>query len=120
MHVCIFNQQEVLMKKGILLFVVLFAVIELMAQVKSQITIKNSEVTNGVVIVTAVEGRSPLELRCNKDASGCKTLATGDYWMVRLPKNWGMYDCTNVDIYPQTADPGAGEKIGQYCLIEQK
>jgi hypothetical protein len=107
------------MKRGLLLFILL-AVIQLMAQVKSQITIKTSAVSNGVVIITALEGKSPLELQCNKDAAGCKTLAVGDYWMVRLPKNWGMYDCANVDIYSQTADPDSSEKIGAYCLVPQK
>ena len=39
--------------------------------------------------------------------------------MVRLPKNWGMYDCVNVDLYPSSADPATSQKIGEYCLIEK-
>jgi hypothetical protein len=38
--------------------------------------------------------------------------------MVRLPKNRGMYDCQNVDLYPRTADPENEEKLGEYCLNE--
>jgi hypothetical protein len=36
--------------------------------------------------------------------------------MVTLPKNWGMYDCQNVDLYPTSADPATDQKIGEYCL----
>jgi hypothetical protein len=39
--------------------------------------------------------------------------------MVRLSKNWGMYDCANVDLYPTTADPATSEKLGEYCLIRK-
>jgi hypothetical protein len=51
--------------------------------------------------------------------SDCKVLAAGTYLMVRLPKNWGMYDCANVDLYPTTADPATSEKLGEYCLIRK-
>ena len=49
----------------------------------------------------------------------CKVLEPGTYVMVRLPKNWGMYDCANVDLYASAADPASGEKLGEYCLIEK-
>ena len=50
----------------------------------------------------------------------CKLLEAGTYVMVRLPKNWGVYDCANVDIYTTPADPAAtGEKLGEYCLVEK-
>jgi len=39
--------------------------------------------------------------------------------MVRLPKNRGSYVCTNVDLYPEGADPATSEKIGEYCLIQK-
>jgi hypothetical protein len=40
--------------------------------------------------------------------------------MVRLPKNWGMYDCANVDLYRKSGDLEAGDKLGEYCLIEAR
>ena len=40
--------------------------------------------------------------------------------MVRLPKNRGLYDCQNVDIYPTSANPDVDQKIGEYCLTEEK
>ena len=109
------------MKKAIILLVVMMAV-QLAAQDKSTITVKKSEISNGVVIVTvAQEGaeKSSFELNCNKGASACKTPEAGTYVMVRLPKNWGMYDCANVDLYPSGADPATAEKVGEYCLIEK-
>jgi hypothetical protein len=87
---------------------------------KSQITVKNSEVSSGVVIVSAVEGKTPLELQCNKGAAFCSVLEAGDYLMVRLPKNHGLYDCQDADIYPKSADPETANKIGEYCLTERK
>ena len=102
------------------ILIALFTAAQALAQVKSQITVKNSAVNNGVVIVTAQTGRASLELQCNKDITGCRVLASGDYVMVRLPRNHGVYDCAKVDIYPKSADPDATDKLGEYCLIEQK
>jgi len=87
---------------------------------KSQITVKNSEVSSGVVIVSALEGKTPLELQCNKGAAFCSVLEPGDYLMVRLPRNHGLYDCQDADIYPKSADPERANKIGEYCLTERK
>jgi hypothetical protein len=42
--------------------------------------------------------------------------------MVRLPKNYGLYDCTNctnLDLYSPLADPETSQKIGGYCLVEK-
>jgi hypothetical protein len=103
-----------------IILVVLFAGIQTLAQDKSQITVKTSAVNNGVVIVTAQTGKTSIELQCNKDISGCRVLEPGDYVMVRLPKNHGVYDCTNVDIYPKSADPEVAEKLGEYCVTEQR
>jgi hypothetical protein len=103
----------------------LLAAMQVMAQDKSTITVKSSELNNGVVIVTAhqaaaaQQGAESFSLHCNKGMAGCKTLEPGTYVMVRLPKNWGMYDCTNVDVYASTADPASSEKLGEYCLIEK-
>lgn len=98
---------------------------QMMGQEKSTITIKGSEVNNGVVIVTGRQVATPQQaaasfaLHCNKGMAGCQVVEAGTYLMVRLPKNWGMYDCANVDLYPTTADPESSQKIGEYCLIEK-
>jgi hypothetical protein len=73
-----------------------------------------------VVIVTALTGKTSFELQCNKDISGCSVLEPGDYVMVRLPKNRGVYDCASIDIYPKSADPEVTEKLGEYCVTEQR
>lgn len=39
--------------------------------------------------------------------------------MVQLPKNRGMYDCQNVEMYRGDPEkPEAAEKVGAYCLVE--
>ena len=98
---------------------------QMMGQEKSTITVKSSEVNNGVVIVTghqvatSQQAAASFALHCNKGMAGCQVVEAGTYLMVRLPKNWGMYDCANVDLYPTTADPESSQKIGEYCLIEK-
>ena len=108
-----------------LILLMLASGIPLMAQDQSTITVKNSEVNNGVVIVTAVQAptegqpKASLQLNCNKGASACKAPEPGTYLMVRLPKNWGMYDCQNVDLYAASADLATAQKVGEYCLNEK-
>lgn len=106
------------MKRSLILLVLLAAAV-LLAQEKSQITVKESTVSTGVVIVTANAAGKPVELQCNQSMSACTVLKPGEYWMVRLPKNHGMYDCANVDLFPKSADPETSEKIGEYCLIQK-
>ena len=109
------------MKKAIILLVLAFCV-QVAAQDQSTVTVKSSETNNGVVIIAAVQAATEgqpklsLELHCNKGASACKAPEPGTYLMVRLPKNWGMYDCANVDLYPASANPASDQKIGEYCL----
>jgi len=97
----------------------------MVAQDKATVTVKGSEVSNGVVIVSVVQpaatdqGKASFELHCNKGATACQAPQAGSYLMVRLPKNWGMYDCANVDLYPTSADPDKDQKIGEFCLIEK-
>jgi hypothetical protein len=110
--------------KRIIILLAFMVSIQLVAQDKSTITVKKSELNNGVVIVTIVQqateqAKASAELNCNKGQTACKSPAPGSYVMVRLPKNWGMYDCANVDLYPASADPETSEKIGEYCLIEK-
>jgi hypothetical protein len=118
------DEEATIMKKAIFLLVLMVAA-QLAAQEKSNITVKGSEVSGGVIIVTATQaltpeqGKASFALHCNKGASSCKAPEPGSYIMVRLPKNWGMYDCANVDLYPSSADPATDQKIGEYCLIEK-
>jgi hypothetical protein len=109
------------MKRAIILLV-LAACTQLVAQDKSTITVKRSEVSKETVVVTAMQQgdqAKAIELNCNRDAGSCKAPEPGTYIMVRLPKNWGMYDCSNVDLYATTADPGKDQKLGEYCLVEK-
>src|SRR5581483_8809333 len=112
------------MKRAIILLVLALAV-NVIAQDKSTITVKSSEISNGVILITATQvatddqPKMSLELNCNKGASACTAPAPGTYLMVRLPKNWGMYDCSNVDLYPTSADPATAQKIGEYCLTQK-
>ncbi len=112
------------MRKAIILFGLL-AAMQVMAQDKSIVTVKSGEVTNGVVILTVHQTATPQQaadtfaLHCNKGMTACNVVEPGTYVMVRLPKNWGMYDCANVDLYASAADPASGEKLGEYCLIEK-
>ena len=76
-----------------------------------------------MVIINALgsgdEAKVSMELHCNKGASACKAVEAGSYLMVKLPKNWGMYDCANVDLYTATANPDTDQKIGEYCLQQK-
>jgi hypothetical protein len=115
------------MRKAAILFgvllIVLFVPLALSAQeqLESQkITVKGKEVNNGVVILAVQEGKNSFDLRCNKDVSGCTILEPGEYTMVRLPKNRGLYDCANAEVYRKSANSEVGDKLGQYCLVETK
>jgi hypothetical protein len=39
--------------------------------------------------------------------------------MVTLPKNHGVYECQNVDLFPGASDPDDAKKVGEYCLLEK-
>ncbi len=117
------------MKKAAILsasmvLVVLFLQLALSAQDPGQtlnITVKSKQVNNGVVILAVQEGKNAFELQCNKGVSGCTILEPGDYTMVRLPKNRGLYDCANAEVYQQkAANADHGEILGQYCLVDTK
>lgn len=82
------------------------------------ITVKSVDTNNGVVIVKATTGIGAIELQCNKDYPSCSALKTGKYSMVRLPKDWGRYECANVEVYALAGDAEThGEVLGAYCLI---
>jgi hypothetical protein len=106
------------MKKIMLLVIIVTAVLVL-AQEKMSLVVKDSSIYTGVVIVTAEVAGKSVELQCNQNASACTTLKAGKYTMVVLPKNWGMYDCKNVEVYTETANPDSDQKLGAYCLIQK-
>jgi len=118
--------REAVMKRTISLLTVLTAVFIILvcaralAQDKTPVKVKNSEVVTGVVIVHVQKGAESLELQCNQGAGSCKTLASGNYLMVQLPPNYGMYDCKNVEVYTGDPDkPDEAKLVGAYCLIEK-
>ena len=99
------------------------------AQEKIPITVKSSEVNNGVVILEVMKGGKSVELQCNQGAPNCNALKAGKYQLVELGPNSGLYECKDVQIFADsptaaTADanqkPGeAMQKIGEYCLTEK-
>ncbi len=114
------------MKRTVSLFAVLTAAFVILAaeqafaQDKTPVKVKSSEVVTGVVIVHVQKGAKSLDLQCNEGMSSCKALPSGDYLMVELPENHGMYDCKNVEIYRGEQDkPDDAEMVGAYCLVEK-
>jgi hypothetical protein len=117
-----FAQREACMKKTLflLVFLSLISLILAFAQEKSQIKVRGSEVVSGVVIVDISKDGKPYELQCNENASSCKTVKNGTYWMVELPEHFGMYDCKNVEVYRiENGEPSPSGRIGEYCLIQK-
>lgn len=107
------------MKQSIVLFLILCAA-PLFAQDKSLITVKDTTVNNKVVQVNITDSGKAFELQCNQSAMRCTAPEPGSYWMVRLPKNHGLYDCANVDLYAQSADTGNDDNVlGEYCINEK-
>ena len=98
----------------------LIATAESLSQDGVQITVKQSVLINGIIVITVLEGRTPLELQCNEGMGGCKALEPGTYIVVRLPRNRGFYDCANAEVYRKSADIPSGEKVGAYCINERK
>ena len=106
------------MKRAIAIFVLLVGAL-LLAQEKSVITVKEVSVATGVVIVDAQLGSKGVELQCNQGAPSCTMLKRGAYVMVQLPKNHGMYDCRDVRVYAEAANPETDQMVGEYCLSEK-
>ena len=87
------------MKKGAILFVLLalfllLVTVEVSAQQKSPspITVKASQLMNGVLIVDVLKTGKPYELRCNDGAADCTKLRTGKYQMVNYRRT---SECTS-------------------------
>ena len=111
------------MKKGIKLFILLvllfFFGLETSAQEKSYITVRASQLNNGVVIVEIMKAGKVYELQCNSGMPDCTALKNGKYSMVELPENFGFYLCRNLEIYAENADLLKDQRLGEYCLIEK-
>lgn len=106
--------------KKLALLITLLAAAQLLAVEKSTITVKDASSSGDVVLVTIQESGKSLELQCTKSAPNCAAPKPGTYWMVRLPKNHGYYDCANVDLYAQSAEPETGGAVfAEYCLNEK-
>jgi len=89
------------------------------AQERTTVRVTGSEVITGVVVVDIVKEGKSLKLQCNQGVHNCKPLKSGGYVMLELPKNYGMYDCKNVEIYREDKDnPEGAELLGNYCLVE--
>jgi hypothetical protein len=107
--------------KKLALLLTLLAAVQVLAIDKTQVTVKNILVTPDVVLVTIQESGKSFELQCTKGAPLCATPQAGIYWMVRLGKNRGYYDCANVDLYQQSANPedSDAKALGEYCISEK-
>ncbi len=109
----------------IALFIV-FAAQRGFAEDRSQVKVKGTKTVNGVVAVDVVKAGKTVSLQCNDGQPACNSLKAGDYWLVELPENHGMYDCKNVEVYPGDKDPGDEEdrdeskRLGAYCMVEAK
>jgi hypothetical protein len=106
------------MKIAIVLFLLAVAAVSAWSQ-DNPITVKQSSVSGDVIVVSVqVDGKTQ-ELHCNKSTLFCAAPEPGSYTMVRLPKNRGIYECSNVDLYEKSAVPQSDNKLGEYCLIEK-
>lgn len=112
--------KSILCIAAVVLFVFLFGAASARSQEKELITVKSAEVNNGVVLITARSEKAPIDLQCTKDFLGCAILKPGGYVMVHLPKNHGLYECSNVTVYAKGQSPDTvGEELGTYCLAEK-
>jgi len=113
------------MKNRVVLFILpalflLFGTVDAWAQEKSYITVKGSEQNNGVVMMDVLRESKAYRLTCNQGMPGCATLKNGRYQMVELPKNFGMYECKDVELYAESAfNPSKDRRIGEFCLEEK-
>ena len=64
--------------------------------------------------------RHPLRCIATRDCHDCTIPEPGTYVMVRLPKNYGMYDCANVDLYPPSADPETSKRSANTVWLTSK
>lgn len=102
-----------------------FGVTQTSAQEKSYITVRGSEQNEDVLIPDVLKGSKAYPLTYSQGAPGCPNLRNGDYLMLELPKNFGMYECRNLEASPEfvaasdTVAPEKDEKLGEYRLVEK-
>jgi hypothetical protein len=89
------SAEGALMKKALVLFFLLavfrvFSAVHVSAQEKSYITVRGSDLNNGVVILDILKANKACQLQCNQGAPGCTALKNGNYQIVQLPQNFGM------------------------------
>ncbi len=103
-----------------LTFFLFFCIVKTSAEDISTILVKGAELNNGVVILDIVKAGKAYELHCNQGMINCEQLKSGKYLMVELPKNWGIYVCKGVEIFPESTDSSEKDKkLGEYCLVEK-
>lgn len=115
------------MRKFIILFVLLSTVLVLGTFVAAEddnptsvITVKANQKDSGVVTLLITKQSKSFLLTCNEGMPSCAALSKGDYKMVELPKNHGIYDCQNVRVYAASAEGTEEDKeLGQYCIVEK-
>lgn len=105
------------MRKGLVLFILFAAT--LFAVDKTQVTVKTSSTSNGIVFVTILDAGKTFDLQCTQSAPFCTAPKVGTYWMVHLEKNHGLYDCDNVDLYAQDPGDDSSQKVGEYCVNQK-
>jgi len=112
-------------RKIILLFILLalflvFGAVGAGSQDKSYTTVKRNDLNNGAVVVDVLRDGKAYRLTCNQGMPGCSNLKNGKYQIVELPKNLGMYECKDVEIYAEFAmNPEKDKKLGEFCLEEK-
>jgi len=83
----------------------------------SAITVKGSGKDGGVITLQITKDSKPFELTCNVGTSSCVELKKGNYRLLELPKNHGMYECRDVQVFPESGTGTEDEdKLGEYCL----
>src|SRR5438874_10376783 len=102
------------MKRAFIILMI-FGSVLLFADEKSPVVVKNTSVTTGVIIIDVQLKGKPAELQCNEGSPSGTKLKPGDYRMVQLRKNHGMYDCQNGEFYWRTASD-IDKKMGGYGL----
>lgn len=110
----------------LVLFFLLFGGAPASTQKQSIITVRGKILGDGVVTLQAANNGQRYRLLCNENMPGCSALKNGRYVMVELPKNFGMYECKDVEVYPESAGSLNGsmnvdksKKLGEFCLEEE-
>lgn len=111
------------MKTALILVSLFFLLVPLWSaqgdgQETSKIIVTGNALNNRVVILEITKAGKAYELQCNQGASACSQLKNSTYQMLELPKNFGMYDCRDVEVYTYTSSEKR-TKIGEYCLTEK-